>query len=587
MKKQILLLIILSCFLCFSGRTQQQEMYTFCVGSSYAYLIDTAGTTSNYFKKWTLSSQTSYSAYFQKDTIYQSVSYAVSGSPGMGGNTGKVRKIDWNGNIVWEYAASTSTTQMHHDICPMPNGNVLLIIYEEKSASPTTVGSSSTLTVWSEKIIEVKPNGSTTGTIVWEWHLWDHLCQSAYPSVTSTYVSDVSQHPELMNVNYEMQQDWIHMNGIDYNPTLDQIILSSHYLNEIYVIDHSTTTAEAATHFGGNSGKGGDFLYRWGNPAAYGLSGTGNNSNFHVIHDAHWVPATNPSWPNWMCVYSNQNSMEGGSGTVEVALWQPPYDTINGYVTYAYTPGSIIGPTSCIKPTIPSISASDLGNSQQLDNGNILVTKPSLMGGSGGFYEVNGTGTTYQNVTVGTNHAYRLKKCEVLGLFPTASASASEICLGDVVILNSSATAPAQTNPSYMYEWSSDPSGFNSTSQNPSTSPVSAGTYEYTVSVSSGGCSNTASVAVTVETCSEVEDNVVIENEFNIFPNPTTGLINLDNDSSLNNDFEIIVYNGYGKIIINEKNSKILNLSEYSNGIYYLYVKTEGKIMNKKIILIK
>jgi hypothetical protein len=578
MKKQILLIILASCFLSFSGKTQQQEMYTFCVGSSYAYLIDTAGTTSNYFKRWTLSSQTSYSAYFQKDTIYQSVSYSVSGAPGMGGNTGKVRKIDWNGNTVWEYAVSTSTTQMHHDICPMPNGNVLLIIYEEKSASPTTVGCSSTLTVWSEKIIEVKPTGSTTGTIVWEWHLWDHLCQSAYPSVTSTYVTDVSQHPELMNVNYNMQQDWLHMNGIDYNPSLDQIVVSSHYMDEVYVIDHSTTTAEAATHTGGNSSHGGDFLYRWGNPAAYGCTSGGNNSGFNVIHDAHWIPASNPNWPNYLCVYNNNQG-----GNVQVVIWNPPY---NGY-NYSYTPGSIIGPTTCIKPTIPTMSVQDLGNSQQLDNGNILVTKPGLMGGSGYFYECNGSGTTYQAVSVSTNHAYRLKKCEVLGPFPSASASASEICLGDVVTLNSSATAPAQTNPSYTYEWSSVPSGFTSTSQNPSTSPVSAGTYEYTVTVSSGGCSNTASVAVTVETCSEVEDNDVIENEFNIFPNPTTGLINLDNDFSLNNDFEIIVYNAYGKIIINEKNSEILNLSEFSNGIYYLHVKTRGKIMNKKIILMK
>lgn len=59
------------------------------------------------------------------------------------------------------------------------------------------------------------------------------------------------------------------MNGIDYNPVLDQIALSTHNLNEWYIIDHSTTTAEAATSSGGNSGKGGDLLYRWGNPAAY------------------------------------------------------------------------------------------------------------------------------------------------------------------------------------------------------------------------------------------------------------------------------------------------------------------------------
>ncbi|MGC8644373.1 MAG: hypothetical protein ACP5XB_31305, partial [Isosphaeraceae bacterium] len=50
---------------------------------------------------------------------------------------------------------------------------------------------------------------------------------------------------------------------------LDQILLSVHSFSEIWIIDHGTTTAEAATHKGGRSGKGGDLLYRWGNPQAY------------------------------------------------------------------------------------------------------------------------------------------------------------------------------------------------------------------------------------------------------------------------------------------------------------------------------
>jgi hypothetical protein len=572
----------------FTSIAQQQEMYTFCVGGTKAYLLDTAATsvsapTSSVFKVWTLPSQTAYSAYIFKDTIYQSVS--VQGSIGQGGTTGKIRKIRWDGTTIWEYTVSTTTTQMHHDFCPMPNGNVLLIVYEKKTqAEATAKGASSAPStgIWSEKIIEVKPTGQGTssgswgGIVVWEWHLWDHLCQSVNSAITSTYVSSVPQHPELFNINYGLKQDWFHMNGIDYNSALDQIILSSHGMSEIYVIDHSTTTAEAITHAGGNSAKGGDFLYRWGRPQNYGCTTGGNNSGFNVIHDAHWVPSTNPNWPNYMCAYNNNSG-----STVQCVIWQPPY---NGY-NYTYTAGSIIGPTTCIKPTIPSISAQDMGNSQQLDNGNILITSPNQK-----FYEVNGSGTTYQQVSVGTNHAYRVKKCDIR--YPTASAgtSAATVCANTPFNLSSSATSITETTTNYTYSWSSTPAGFTSTDQNPTVTPTSAGSYTYTVTVTNTlvGCTGTASVNVTVSTCTDIDEINGSKSALNIYPNPTTGIMNLESSSIDNADFEVLIYDAYGKLYKKEKNDKSVNISDLSAGVYFVVVKTDNvSIYNKKVILIK
>ena len=66
------------------------------------------------------------------------------------------------------------------------------------------------------------------------------------------------------------------INAEFYNAALDQIMISPRHLSEIYIIDHSTTTAEAAGHTGGTHNKGGDILWRWGNPQVYRQ---GNSSN--------------------------------------------------------------------------------------------------------------------------------------------------------------------------------------------------------------------------------------------------------------------------------------------------------------------
>ena len=71
----------------------------------------------------------------------------------------------------------------------------------------------------------------------------------------------VSAHPELVNINLgqftnPVEGDWLHPNVIDYDPVIDQIVFSSIHLDEIFIIDHSTTTADAASHSGGNSGMG-------------------------------------------------------------------------------------------------------------------------------------------------------------------------------------------------------------------------------------------------------------------------------------------------------------------------------------------
>jgi hypothetical protein len=446
--------------------------------SNKAYLLDMSG---NVHHSWTFptNQKTSYSCYLEPGgTLVRN----IVGSTGVfsGPTAVAVQKADWNGNVTWTYNHSSSTYCLHHDICPMPNGNVLLIAYELKTAAQATqAGSSVSITIWSEKIIEVQPTGASTGNIVWEWHLWDHLCQNVN-TAKDNYVSSIVNNPQLININFNTQKDWMHMNGIDYNPVLDQITFSSHNLNEIYVIDHSTTTAQAAGHSGGNSGKGGDILYRWGNPAAYGALGT---KIFSVVHDAHWIPYGSPKG-GYLAAFNNKGGTNNKSC---VDLIDPPY---NGY-TYSHNVGTAYSPSTYNwRHTYSGSATSNMGSSEQLPNGNTLI----CIALSGYIYEIDSNQTVVWSKSIGGSvpQAHRYTAAWVAGGVASATATPATICLGDSTQL----FASLGSTGTITYSWTSTPAGFTSSSQNPIVSPSI--TTLYTVIASNGTITDTAFVTVTV-----------------------------------------------------------------------------------------
>ena len=199
---------------------------------------------------------------------------------------------DWYNNLIWSYPTTANNINQHHDIEPLPNGNILCVVSDTYTKAqivaagrnPSFSGANFKL----DKIIELQPIGTNSANIVWEWKFKDHLIQD-FDSTKLNY-GVVLNHPELIDINYDngYNFDWTHLNAVDYDSSVDQIIISSRHLNEIYIIDHSTTTAEAATHTGGNSNKGGDILWRWGNPAVYRQGDTTNQKLF-LQHDSKFV----------------------------------------------------------------------------------------------------------------------------------------------------------------------------------------------------------------------------------------------------------------------------------------------------------
>ena len=206
--------------------------------------------------------------------------------------------IDWDGNQLWEFDYCTPKRHcMHHDIEPMPNGNILLIVNDFKTHEEAeSIGFKPTndRAIAFQRIIEIEPNlkdGSTR--IVWEWDILDHIVQDLYPDRPN--YGKPSEHIGKIDVNYVGKStkfipgSVFHFNAVSYNEERDQILVSNFGTNEIFIVDHSTTTKEAKTDKGGISGKGGDLIYRWGNPNAYGMAGIESRQLFKQ-HDAAWIP---------------------------------------------------------------------------------------------------------------------------------------------------------------------------------------------------------------------------------------------------------------------------------------------------------
>ena len=332
----------------------------------------------NVIQSWTHPRGAASMPYLMRDGLLYYPYRVQNPSMNSGGVGGGFSIYGWDGELQWSYELANSDYQHHHDIDPLENGNILLIAWELKTADEAyAVGRQSIDNVlnvmWSEAIIEYDPVGTNDANVVWEWHLWDHLIQDVNPDLPNYGV--ISEHPELQDINYGNagsnngpggpNGDWKHFNAVDYNADLDQIVLSSRAHDEIYIIDHSTTTEEAAGHTGGNSGMGGDFLFRWGNPQAYDR---GNNAN-HLLQDQHgvnWIPSGYPGEGN--LILFNNNNGANSSAIFEII---PPMNENGQYNIGLDEP---FGPEFPIWLYSDDFHTQVQGGAFRLPNGNTFVT---------------------------------------------------------------------------------------------------------------------------------------------------------------------------------------------------------------------
>jgi hypothetical protein len=320
---------------------------------------------------------------------------------------GRLQEFDWDGNLIWDFEYHNDKRLPHHDAIKLPNGNALLICWElieEQDAvaqgrRPETVKESH---LQPDCLVEVRPTGPKTGEVVWEWRSWEHLIQDR--DRTKPNYGKVADHPERIDLNYvpgeddsppppapakadagkgqagaakkeekrvPIEPDWMHVNALAYNADLDQLVLSSPRFSEIWIIDHGTTTEEARGHTGGRWGKGGDLLYRWGNPRTY-RNGTRLDQRLFFQHNIQWIS-------NGLCGAGHLLVFNNGSGRQpdeysSVDEFDPPTDKSGAYIRREH---ASFGPDAALwsytAPNKGEFFSWFISGAQRLPSGNTLI----------------------------------------------------------------------------------------------------------------------------------------------------------------------------------------------------------------------
>ncbi|MEN0003869.1 MAG: aryl-sulfate sulfotransferase, partial [Bacteroidota bacterium] len=247
MRSHLLLFVLFLCSFRSSAQTGIQlntsealESYTLIENNIGTYLIDNCGEVVNYWDTPTTDLHPKLLP--NGDLLYITF--------------GAIEVVDWNGLYVKGLYHGDPDLELVYEVIPLENGNYLSLgrrdfSIEQFEAIGYNYGSGNPSSPTVVDVV-VELDGQT-GDIVWEWNISDHVIQER--DANAPNYGSISSSPELLDLDAIEIFDWTFyesfmINGMDYNPDLDQIALSVRKISEVIIIDHSTTTEEAAGHTG-------------------------------------------------------------------------------------------------------------------------------------------------------------------------------------------------------------------------------------------------------------------------------------------------------------------------------------------------
>lgn len=541
-------LIILFCFILFSSNFNGQNTvgiisntanayagYTLFTSEKNTYLINNCG---EVLHKWTSTTNSSKTVYLLENgnLLRNSISSSTS-TIQIAGKTGRLELFNWDNALLWSFEYSDDSHVNHHDIFPLPNGNILMVAASVLTETEAiNLGRDPSLLpeheLYNEQIIEIQPTGSNTANIVWEWNTKDHIIQD-FDNTKSNF-GNVSQNPQRLNINYlgssTATSNWMHVNSAQYNAVLNQIIISTRKLSEFYIIDHSTTTAEAATSTGGTYQKGGDILYRWGNPVAYN-QGTSANQQLYGQHYPHWIA---PGLPDAGKIMVFNNGFGRTPAYSQIFKITPPASTPG---VYTYTSNTSYGPSNpdyiYEAPVSTDFYSVNLSSGQQLQNGNILIT----VGALGTIFEID------------SNKDIVWKYINPLSSSGVIMTQGDDPSIVTNVLFRSHKYAPT-----YAAFTGRNLAPGNPIESNPNT----------------GACQ-----------ILKTENQTLLN--LSLSPNPVKDILKISTSKTL---IKTEIYSVLGKLVFKSTHEKNINLQNLKAGMYFIKIFSDETIITKKIIKI-
>lgn len=300
---------------------------------------------------------------------------------------------------------------------------------------------------------------------------------------------------------------------------------------------------------------------------------TGINQSICTNNTATLSATSGSATINWFATALSTTIL--GTGTAYIT----PTLTVGSYTYYAEAFTCVTSATrTAITVTVNALPIVSV-NSGSICSGSSFTINPtgaSTYSISGGFAIVSPTTNASYNITgtsaqgcVSSNTAV---SSVAVNSLPTITAITNNtlLCTGETTSL----TASGASN----YLWNT-----SATTSVIAISPTV--TTNYTVNgTDANGCSNSSTITQSVSLCTGISATQSIDASLNVYPNPSNGLFTI---TGIEQNENISIYNTLGELIKTFQTEKInttIDLSDNSNGIYFIKIKnSNGEAIHKLI----